>query len=74
MSTSYHLQIDVQSEKTIQTLEIMLRACILDWEGNWGKYRSLAEFSYNNIYHSNIEIASYKVLYGRPYHTPLYWA
>nr|GEV34910.1 hypothetical protein [Tanacetum cinerariifolium] len=33
MSTAYHPQIDSQSERTIQTLEDMLRACVLDFEG-----------------------------------------
>ena len=42
MSTAYHPQTDGQSERTIQTLEDMLRACVLDWEGSWGKYLPLA--------------------------------
>ncbi|GKB90395.1 putative reverse transcriptase domain-containing protein [Tanacetum coccineum] len=31
MSTAYHPQIDGQSERTIQTLEDMLRACVIDF-------------------------------------------
>ncbi|GJQ96823.1 putative reverse transcriptase domain-containing protein [Tanacetum coccineum] len=48
MSTAYRPQIDGQSERTIQTLEDMLRACILDFEGSWDVYLLLVEFSYNN--------------------------
>ncbi|WZZ44999.1 hypothetical protein YC2023_041258 [Brassica napus] len=73
MSTAYHPQTDGQSERTIQTLEDMLRACILDWEGSWGKYLPLAEFAYNNSYHSSIGMAPYEALYGRPCRTPLCW-
>ncbi|GJW09561.1 putative reverse transcriptase domain-containing protein [Tanacetum coccineum] len=47
-STSHHLQTDGQSERTIQTLEDMLRACAIDFGGSWDKYLPLAEFSYNN--------------------------
>ncbi|GJU72886.1 putative reverse transcriptase domain-containing protein [Tanacetum coccineum] len=35
MSTAYHPQIDGKSERTIQTLEDMLRACVIDFGGNW---------------------------------------
>ena len=73
MSTAYHPQTDGQSERTIQTLEDMLRACVLDWEGSWVKYLPLAEFAYNNNYHSSIGMAPYEALYGRPCRTPLCW-
>ena len=71
MSTTYHPQTDGQSERTVQTLEDMLRACVLDWEGSWVKYLPLVEFSYNNSYHSNIKMAPYEALHGRPYRIPL---
>ncbi|GKB62655.1 putative reverse transcriptase domain-containing protein, partial [Tanacetum coccineum] len=35
MSTAYHPQTDGQSERTIQTLEDMLRACVWYFEGSW---------------------------------------
>ncbi|GJS29956.1 putative reverse transcriptase domain-containing protein [Tanacetum coccineum] len=48
MSTAYHPQTDGQSERTIQTLDDMLRACVIDFGGNWDVYLPLAEFSYDN--------------------------
>ncbi|GJV99201.1 reverse transcriptase domain-containing protein [Tanacetum coccineum] len=54
MSTAYHPQTDGQSERTIQTLEDMLRACVLDFEGSWDVHLPLVEFSYNNSYHSSV--------------------
>ncbi|GJW34019.1 putative reverse transcriptase domain-containing protein [Tanacetum coccineum] len=35
MSTAYHPQTDGQSERTIQTLEDMHRACVMDFGGSW---------------------------------------
>ncbi|GJU29665.1 putative reverse transcriptase domain-containing protein [Tanacetum coccineum] len=46
---------DGQSERTIQTLEDMLRACVLDFRGSWDVHLPLVEFSYNNSYHSSIK-------------------
>ncbi|GJW86790.1 putative reverse transcriptase domain-containing protein [Tanacetum coccineum] len=43
MSTAYHPQTDGQSERTIQTLEDMLRACVLDFRGSWDVHLPLAE-------------------------------
>ncbi|GJZ05127.1 putative reverse transcriptase domain-containing protein, partial [Tanacetum coccineum] len=74
MSTAYHPQTDGQSEHTIQTLEDMLRACVLDFEGSWDVHLSLVEFSYNNSYHSSVRCASFEVLYGRKCHSPIMWA
>ncbi|GKB17201.1 putative reverse transcriptase domain-containing protein [Tanacetum coccineum] len=54
MSTAYHPQTDGQSERTIQTLEDMLRACVLDFRGSWDVHLPLVEFSYNNSYHSSL--------------------
>ncbi|GJT48037.1 reverse transcriptase domain-containing protein [Tanacetum coccineum] len=63
MSTAYHPQTDGQSERTIQTLEDMLRACVLDFEGSWDVHLSLVEFSYNNSYHSSVRCAPFEALY-----------
>ena len=47
-STAYHPQSDGQSERTIQILEDMLRACALDIHGTWERFLPLTEFAYNN--------------------------
>ena len=73
MSTAYHPQTDGQSERTIRTLEDMLRACVLDWGDSWEQNLPLVEFSYNNSFHSSIGMSPYKALYGRPCRTPLCW-
>ena len=41
-STSYHLQKDGQSERNIQTLEDMLRSCVIDFGGSWDSYLPLS--------------------------------
>jgi len=74
MSTSHHPQTDGQTERTIQTLEDMLRACMLEDGGSWNNHLPLIEFSYNNNYHSSIGMAPYEALYGRKCRTPLCWA
>ena len=73
LSTAYHPQTDGQSERTIQTLEDMLRACVMDFGGNWDDHLMLIEFSYNNSYHSSIGMAPFEALYGRRCRSPLYW-
>ncbi|GKA74713.1 putative reverse transcriptase domain-containing protein [Tanacetum coccineum] len=63
--TTYHPQTNGQSERTIQTLEDMLRACVLDFGGSWDVHHPLVEFSYNNSYHSSVRCAPFEALYGR---------
>ncbi|GJU68766.1 putative reverse transcriptase domain-containing protein [Tanacetum coccineum] len=65
---------DGQSERTIQTLENMLRACVLDFGGSWDVHLSLVEFSYNNSYHSSVRCAPFEALYGRKYRSLIMWA
>nr|GEV12525.1 putative reverse transcriptase domain-containing protein [Tanacetum cinerariifolium] len=65
LSTAYHLEFHVLSERTIQTLEYMLRACAIDFVGNWDTHLPLVEFSYNNNYHSSVKCATFEALYGR---------
>nr|GEU59736.1 reverse transcriptase domain-containing protein [Tanacetum cinerariifolium] len=74
MSTSYHPQTDRQSERTIQTLEDMLRACVIDFGNGWKRHLPLIEFSYNNSYHASIKVALFKALYGRKCRSPVCWA
>ncbi|KAJ8748685.1 hypothetical protein K2173_008130 [Erythroxylum novogranatense] len=64
---------DGQSERTIQTLEGMLRACVMDFRGAWDDHLPLVEFAYNNSYHSSIQMAPYEALYGRRCKTPICW-
>ncbi|GJZ59108.1 putative reverse transcriptase domain-containing protein [Tanacetum coccineum] len=73
MSTAYHPQIDGQSERTIQTLEDMLRACAIDFGKGWVNHFLLVEFSYNNSYHASIKAAPFEALYGRKCHSPVCW-
>nr|GEU42964.1 hypothetical protein [Tanacetum cinerariifolium] len=74
MSTAYHPQTDGQSERTIQTLEDMLRACVIDFGGSWDVHLLLVEFSYNTSYHSSMGCAPFKALYGRKCCSPILWA
>ena len=70
-STVFHPQTDGQFEMTIQTLEDMLRAYVLDFEGSWDQHLSLIKFAYNNSYQSTIQMAPYEALYGRKCRSPL---
>ena len=72
-STAFHPQTDGQSERTIQTLEDMLRACMMEFKGSWDDYVALIEFAYNNQYQSSIGMAPYEALYGRKCRSPVYW-
>ncbi|GJT53615.1 putative reverse transcriptase domain-containing protein [Tanacetum coccineum] len=74
MSTTYHPQTDGQSERTIQTLEDMLRACVINFGNGWVRHLPLVEFSYNNSYHASIKAALFEALYGRKYRSPVCWA
>ncbi|GKD53146.1 putative reverse transcriptase domain-containing protein [Tanacetum coccineum] len=74
MSTAYHPQIDGQSERTIQTLKDMLRACAIDFGKGWVNHFPLVEFSYNNSYHASIKVAPFEALYGRKCRSPVCWA
>ncbi|GJR16669.1 putative reverse transcriptase domain-containing protein [Tanacetum coccineum] len=73
MSIAYHPQTDGQSERTIQTLEDMLRACVIDFGKGWVNHFPLVEFSYNNSYHASIKAAPFEALYGRKCRSPVCW-
>ena len=73
MSTTFHPQTDGQSEMTIQILEDMLQACVLDHKGSWDEHLPLVDFAYNNSYQASIQMAPYEALYGRPCRSPLCW-
>ncbi|KAH9778034.1 Endonuclease [Citrus sinensis] len=71
--SSYSMHPDGQSERTIQTLEDMLRACVLDLSGGWEEHLMLIEFAYNNSFHSSIGMAPFEALYGRKCRSPICW-
>ncbi|GJU12432.1 putative reverse transcriptase domain-containing protein [Tanacetum coccineum] len=62
---------DGQSERTIQTLKDMLRACVIDFGKGWEKYLPLVEFSYNNSYHASNKATPFEALYGRKCISPV---
>ncbi|GKC80589.1 putative reverse transcriptase domain-containing protein [Tanacetum coccineum] len=74
MSTTYHPQTDGQNERTIQTLEDIVRACVLDFQKSWDRHMPLVEFSYNNSYHTIIKAAPFEALCGRKCRSPICWA
>nr|GEZ58368.1 putative reverse transcriptase domain-containing protein [Tanacetum cinerariifolium] len=74
MSTAYHPETDRQSERTIQTLEDMLRAYVINFGNGWVKHFPFVEFSYNNSYHASIKAAPFEALYGRKCRSPVCWA
>ena len=73
MSTTFHPQENGQSEMTIQVLEDMLRACVLDLKGSWEEPLPLVKFSYNNNYQASIQTTPYEALYERPCRSPICW-
>ncbi|WMV45381.1 hypothetical protein MTR67_038766 [Solanum verrucosum] len=73
LSTTFHPQTDGQAERTIQTVEDMLRVCGIDFKGIWDDHLPLIEFSYNNIYPSSISMAPFEALYGRKCRSPVGW-
>ncbi|GKB10318.1 putative reverse transcriptase domain-containing protein [Tanacetum coccineum] len=73
MSTTYHPETDGQSERTIQTLEDMLRACVMDFSSSWDTHLLLVEFSYNKSYHTSIKCAPFEALYGKKCRSPVIW-
>ncbi|GJU22854.1 putative reverse transcriptase domain-containing protein [Tanacetum coccineum] len=73
-STAYHPKTDRQSEKTIQTLEDMLRACVIDFGKGWERHLPLVEFLYNNSYYASIKAAPFEALYGHKCKSPRSYA
>ncbi|GJV25176.1 putative reverse transcriptase domain-containing protein [Tanacetum coccineum] len=74
MSTAYYPERYGQSERTIQTLEDMLRACVIDFGSSWDRHLPLVEFSYNNSYHASIKVTPFEALYGRKCRSPICWS
>nr|GEY37655.1 putative reverse transcriptase domain-containing protein [Tanacetum cinerariifolium] len=64
LSIAYHLETDGQTERMIQTLEDMLRACVINFGNSWDRHLPLVKFSYNNSYHARIKAGPFEALYG----------
>ncbi|XP_070046764.1 uncharacterized protein [Nicotiana tomentosiformis] len=73
LSTAFHTQTNGQAERTIEMLEDMLHACVLDFKCSWDDHLPLIEFASNNRYHASIQMASFKALYGRIRGSPIRW-
>lgn len=67
LSSSYHPQTDGQTERVNQCLETYLRCFVHSCPKQWPTWLPLAEFWYNNCYHSSLDRSPFEVLYG---HTP----
>nr|GEX85653.1 reverse transcriptase domain-containing protein [Tanacetum cinerariifolium] len=74
MSTAYHPKTDGQSERTIETHEDMLRACVINFGKGWEKHLPLVEFSCNNSYHASVKAAPFEALYSQKFRSPVCWA
>ncbi|KAK9100492.1 hypothetical protein Scep_023922 [Stephania cephalantha] len=72
-NTAFHPQTDGQSERLIQILEDMLRACVLQFGGSREEFLPLCEFAYNNSYQASIGMPPFEALYGRPCRSPACW-
>ena len=73
MSTTFHPQTNGKSEQTIQVLEDMLRACVINFGARWDRHLPLAEFSYNNSYPSSIQMDPFEALYFRRCRSSIAW-
>ncbi|GJS71492.1 putative reverse transcriptase domain-containing protein [Tanacetum coccineum] len=54
-------------------LEDMLRACVMDFGGNWDTHLPLVKIFYNNSYHTSIKCAPFEALYRRKCRSPVIW-
>nr|GEZ70599.1 hypothetical protein [Tanacetum cinerariifolium] len=62
LSTAYHPETDGQSERTIQTIKDMLRACVNDFGNSYDRHLPLVKFSFNNSYHASIKAVPFEAL------------
>jgi hypothetical protein len=72
-SSTYHRQIDGQTERTNQVLEDMLSTYALQHGISWDKSLPYAEFSYNNSYQATLKMSLFETLYGGKCRIPLHW-
>lgn len=73
LSSAYHPQTDKQIKRVIKSLEDFLRSCVLEQGGSWDSFLPLIEFTYNNSFHSNIEMTPFEALYRKRCRTSLCW-
>nr|GFC43582.1 reverse transcriptase domain-containing protein [Tanacetum cinerariifolium] len=73
MSIAYHPETDSHSERTIQTLKDMMRACAIEFGKGCVNHLPLVEFSYDNSYHASIKAAPFEALYGRKCRSLICW-
>ena len=52
---------------------VNLSGCVIDFGARWDRHLPLAEFTYNNSYHSSIQIAPFEALYGRRCRSHIGW-
>lgn len=72
-NTTFHLQIDSQSEHVIQVLDDMMKACVLNFQRSWEEHIPTIEFAYNNSYQASIGMAPFEALYGRRCRSLVCW-
>ena len=73
LSTTFRPQIDGQAERTIKSLEDMLRVCVIDLKGNWDDHLQLREFAYNNSYQSSISMTPFEDMYHWKGISSIFW-
>ena len=65
MSSSYHPQIEGQTENLNKTLEMYLRCYVFDHLSKWHHMLPWAQYWYNTSFHHSIHMSPYKALFGR---------
>jgi hypothetical protein len=70
-STTYHPQIDGQTERVSQVLEDMLTMHVMHQPKKWEDYLPLVEFAYNNGYQESLKMRPFEALYGRQCKIPI---
>ncbi|GKF59677.1 putative reverse transcriptase domain-containing protein, partial [Tanacetum coccineum] len=73
VATRHGIPLSIICGQSIETLEDMLRACVIDFGKGWVNHLSLVNFSYNNSYHAIIKAAPFEALYGRKCRSPVCW-